>query len=259
MGYDTLHFPGGDGRTLSGYGLALNQRGNQSNAGMLGLGIDSLFLDTALKMNIIPSNSWSLAPGSQSLVRPRNGEIVFGGYNQGKIDGSLRWENVSDMSGDRPCPLRSTITEIYVTLENGTQVPLISSSERVTACIEVYDNFFRFTPGMLSSWKQFTGYDPNVSAVYTVNNSQNLTYTELGLVYNASKAFNSSLTITLDNRYTTTLPPYELLSPLRGWNVVGERTQVPGVVNVAILHTPTGDGEIPTLGKVYLSQVSSHQ
>src|SRR6266536_2715265 len=49
VGYDTLHFPEGDGATLYGFGLALNQIGNNSNAGMLGLGIDSLYLDTAVK------------------------------------------------------------------------------------------------------------------------------------------------------------------------------------------------------------------
>ncbi|KAI9790071.1 MAG: hypothetical protein M1816_005541 [Peltula sp. TS41687] len=251
LGYDTLQFPGGDARALLGYGLALNQWGNQSNAGMLGLGVDSVFLDTALGMNITPSNSWSLTPGSQSLARPRNGEIVFGGYNQGKIDGSFRWRNVSDMAEtDRPCPIRTNITDVYVTLGNGSQIPLISSLGRVAACIEPYDNFFRFTPEMLFRWKQITGYDPNAAAVYTVNNTQNLTYTELGLIYKASKAFNSSLTITLDNKYTTTLPSYELQTLLRGWNVLGERTQVPGLINVAILDKPTGDGEVPTLGKV---------
>lgn len=256
VGYDAFYLPGGDGRTIHGYGLALNERGNNSNAGMLGLGIDSLFLDTAVKEKVIPSRSWSLYPGSQSQERPRNGEMVFGGYNQGKIDGSFRWKNVSDMSGDRPCPLRTTITDMYITLENGTQVPLQSSSEQVAACIEPYDNLFRFTPGMLLNWQRLTDYDPNLSTVYAVDNPQNLSFTELGLPYNASMLSKWSLTITVDNGYKTTLPHYELQAPLRGWSVLGERTEVPGVVNVAILDTPTGEGEIPTLGKIFLSQAS---
>jgi hypothetical protein len=255
VGYDTLYFPEGDGATLYGFGLALNQIGNNSNAGMLGLGIDSLFLDTAVKNNVTPSRGWSLDAGSQSIAYPRNGELVFGGYNQGRVDGSYRWKNVSDMSGDRPCPLRTTITDMYMTLDNGTEVPLKSSSEQIAACIEPYDNIFRFTPGMLLNWKQITSFNESLMGVYTTANT-GLSFTELGLPYNASNVFEWSLTITLDSGYTTTLPHYELQAPLRGWNVVGERQEVPGIVNVAILDKPTGEGEIPTLGKIYLSQVS---
>ncbi len=263
VGYDTLHFPGGGGgssttgeRTLYGFGLALNERGNNSNAGMLGLGISSLFLDTAVRRNVSGARGWSLYSGSQSAERPRSGELVFGGYNAGRLDGSLRWRNVSDMAGDRPCPLRTTIADMYITLDNGTQVPLKSSGELIAACIEPYDNLFRFTPGMLLNWKQLTGFDDSLLGVYAPNNTQNLTFTEYGLPYNASRVAPWSLTVALDNGYTTTLPPHELQAPMRGWNRLGERAVVPGVVQVAILDTPTGRGEIPTLGKIFLSQVS---
>jgi hypothetical protein len=143
-----------------------------------------------------------------------------------------------------------------MTLDNGTQVPLKSSSELIAACIEPYDNIFRFTPGMLLNWKQLTNFNESLMDVYTTANT-GLSFTELGLPYNATKAFKWSLTITLDNGYTTTLPHYELQAPLRGWNVLGERQEVPGIVNIAILDKPTGQGEIPTLGKIFLSQVSA--
>ena len=257
VGYDSLTFPLRKGsKELTGYGLALNEMGNNSNAGMLGLGVDSSFLDTAVKKDLTPSRSWSLDAGSQSQRKPRKGEIVFGGYNRGRIDGSFKWKNVSDMSGDRPCPLRTTITDMYITLQNGTQVPLKSSSEQIAACIEPYDNIFRFTPGMLLIWKQITGFDDELLSVYSPDNRQNLSFTEYGLPYNDSKVFSWSLTVSLDNGYTTTLPPYELQAPLRGWNRRGERKVVPGLDTVAILKEPTSEGEIPTLGKVFLSQVS---
>jgi hypothetical protein len=257
VGYETIHFPAdGSGGTIAGFGLALNQFGNNSNVGMLGLGVDSLLLDTAVKMNVTPSRGWSMDAGSQSLDNPRPGELVLGGYNQKRLDGSLIWQNVSDMSGDRPCPLRTKITDMYITLANATQIPLKSSGEIIQACIEPYDNLFRFTPGMLLNWKQITGFEDNMLSIFNPggSNTQNLSFTENPLPYNSSKLFDWSLSITLDSGYTTTIPQYELMAPLRGWNALGEKKVVPGMTAVGILDAPTGIGEIPTLGKVFLSQ-----
>jgi hypothetical protein len=267
VGYDTLRLPGGGGGgngrrnsepTLHGFGLALNERGNRSNAGMLGLGINSSFLDRAVRDELSPARGWSLYSGSQSQARPSGGELVVGGINEARVDGTMHWSNISDMAGDRPCPLRTVIKELYITLENDTQVPLKSGGESIAACIEPYDNLFRFTPSMLLNWKQITGFDERLLGVYAPDNRLNLSFVEEGLLYNASKTMKWSLTVALDNGYTATLPSYELQAPLRGWNSFGERTAVPDVIQVAIHNTPTGVGEIPTLGKIFLSQVSSH-
>jgi hypothetical protein len=196
VGYETIHFPAdGNGGTIPGFGLALNEFGNNSNVGMLGLGIDSLLLDTAVKMNVTPSRGWSMDAGSQSLNQPRPGELVLGGYNKKRLDGSFTWQNVSDMSGDRPCPLRTKITDMYITLANATQVPLKSSSEIIQACIEPYDNLFRFTPGMLLNWKQITGFEDDMLNIFNPGgiNSQDLSFTENPLPYNSSKLFDWSL------------------------------------------------------------------
>ena len=253
VGYETMHFPGGAGQTLYGFGLALNQIGNNSNMGMLGLGSDSLLLDTCVKKNYSPSRGWSLDVGSQSVNNPRDGELVIGGHNRNRRDGSYIWKNVSDLSGDRPCPLRTAMTDIHITFKNGTQVPLKSSGETITACIEPYDNIFRFTPGMLLNWKQISGFDPNMLGIFQ-NNAQNLSFTEYPLPYVTNNLFEFTLSITLDSGYTTTIPSYEMIRPLVGWNAIGEKQQVPGVSSVGVLDTPTGTGEVPTLGKVFLSQ-----
>jgi hypothetical protein len=266
VGYDTVRFPGASGSgsgarrdvpTLHGYGVALNERGNQSNAGMLGLGVDSLFLARAVHDNLSPARGWSLFAGSQSPARPSNGEFVVGGYNEARLDGSLHWSNFSDMSGDRPCPLRTVIRDLLLTYENDTEVTLKSGGESIAACIEPYDDIFRFTPSMLLNWKHLTGFDEQLQGVYSSsNNKDRLSFVEEGLLYNASKTAKFSLTLTLENGYTATIPPSELQAPLRGWNSRGERVTVPDVVQVAIHNTPTGRGEIPTLGRVFLSPVS---
>jgi len=255
VGFETLRFPGND-VVLYGAGVALNQFGNNSNAGMIGLGKDSVFLQDAVHQQMSPSKSWSLDSGSLSLVKPRNGELVVGGYNKARVDGSFRWSNISDMSGDRPCPLRTTIKDIKVQLPDGTTYPLKSSAEDITACIEPYDNLFRFTTGMLLNWKAITGFNQTLLQVYSEQTDQGLSFTELGLPYIAESALEWSLSITLDNGYSTTLPHYEIQKPLLGWNARGEKEAVPGITNIAILDTPTGSGEVPTLGKIFLCRVS---
>ena len=256
VGYDKINFPNTD-VTLYGAGIALNQIGNNSNAGMIGLGKDSVFLNDAIRQQRAGSRSWSLDSGSQSLIKPRNGELVVGGYNAGRVDGSFSWSDVSDMAGDRPCPLRTKITQMSVMLGNGKVIPIKSSAEVIEACIEPYDNLFRFTPGMLLNWKQITEFNETILSVYNDQTAKsNLSFTELGLPYDSARVGDWSLSITLDNGYMSTLPAYELQRPLFGFNEVGDKEAVPGITNLQILNVPTGVGEVPTLGKIFLSRVS---
>ncbi|OIW24775.1 hypothetical protein CONLIGDRAFT_673873 [Coniochaeta ligniaria NRRL 30616] len=255
VGYDKINVPNTN-VALYGAGIALNQYGNNSNAGMIGLGKDSVFLNDAVRQGRAGSMSWSLDAGSQSLVKSRNGELVIGGYNAGRTDGSFSWSNVSDMAGDRPCPLRTKITHMSVTLENGDVIPIQSSAEIIEACIEPYDNLFRFTPGMLLNWKQITGFNETLLEVYANEEANNLSFTELGLPYDSSRVGDWSLSITLDSGYTTTLPAYELQRPLLGFDNLGNKQAVPGITNLQILNVPTGAGEVPTLGKIFLSRES---
>ncbi|KAK0732179.1 aspartic peptidase domain-containing protein [Lasiosphaeris hirsuta] len=252
VGYDTINFPN-ENVALYGAGIALNQYGNDSNAGMIGLGKDSVFLADAVRQGRAGSKGWSLDAGSQSVAKPRDGELVVGGYNAGRTDGSFSWSNVSDMRGDRPCPLRTKITHMSVTLANGESVPIMSNAEVVDACIEPYDNLFRFTPGMLLNWKSITGFNESLD-VYSSEGARNMSFNEYGLSYDSSRVDDWSLAITLDNGYKTTVPAHELQRPLLGFDNVGNRRAVPGVTNMQILNEPTGDGEVPTLGKIFLSR-----
>ncbi|KAH0562730.1 hypothetical protein GP486_002607 [Trichoglossum hirsutum] len=262
VGYDTLRFPESSDLAFYGYGLALNTRGNVSNQGMLGLGTNSLFVERALNESRSPSRSWSLDSGSQSLANPRSGELVIGGYNRGRKDGTFVWTNISDLSGERPCPLRTKIKAMKIILTDGSEEPLMSGAETIEACIEpsllgvlnTDDNIFRFTPSMLANLKDRTNFNPDLMRLYSTDNALNLTYTETGLLYSSANTKNWSLSMTLDSGYTTTLPHYEVQGPLRGWNAFGEKVVVPNTTMVAVLNTPTGDGEAPTLGKVFLSQ-----
>ncbi len=260
VGYDILHLA--EGATLYGFPLGLNDVGNRSNLAMLGLGINSTFLQTAQNQKKAPSTLWSLDAGSQSLARPRNGEAVVGGYNKKRVAGDFTWSPIT-MAGDRPCPLRTTIKELQIIFPNGTALNLMTTAEKVQACIEPYDNLFRLTPSMLRHWKSVTGFRQEYMDQQIEANRHNLSFTEVGLLYEQHQAIDWTLKVTLEaeegKEYAAILPQYELLQPLRGWNRAGQRETVPGVVNMAVFNEPTGgEGEIPTLGKAFLSVVSSH-
>ena len=156
FGYDILDLP--EGTTLYGFPLGLNDISNKSNVGMIGLGINSTFLQTAESQKKAAGMLWSIDAGSQSKERPRKGELVVGGYNKKRVGGEFTWSDISPMSGDRPCPLRTTIKGLKITFPNGTALDLMNSTEATKACIEPYDNLFRLTPSMLAHWKGVTGF-----------------------------------------------------------------------------------------------------
>lgn len=254
FGYDTLSFPD-VGETFDNISIVPNSHAGQSNLGMIGLGKDSTFLQELVAQNASPSNSWGLDAGSQ--VFQRDGELVIGGINRARIGGNIQWEPISRMDGDRPCPLRTTIVDIRIQNASGAFTSLESTSgETSEACIEPYDNVFRLSPNYLQSWKRITGFNESLQSFYE-DRERTLSFDEPGLLYNTS-AFDEgqwSLEITLESGFKTIIPYREMGRQLAGWNAVGESEAVEGMTSIAIFNKPTDAGEVPTLGKIFLSGV----
>lgn len=255
-GSDKLYIRGSPDLTVDRMEIALNERGNESNAGMLGLGLKSSFLETSLNAKQIPCTAWSLEAGSQSST-PREGELVLGGYNNKRLDGSFYWSKTLDMTGDRPCPLRVDIARMRITMRNGTVDELMASTDSTKACAEAYDNRLRLSKLMLDNFKDITRYNPNLTEAVMRANDDRLFFTELGLLYEASNIPDWTLSMTLNGGLDVTIPREELMTPLVGTNEVGEKEVVPGIMNLAIFNEPTDEGEVPVLGKAVLSQVSA--
>lgn len=258
IGYDDIRIRGSKEFTLQGAGIALNQRGNQSNAGMLGLGLDSVFLDDVVAQNRSASRSWGLDAGSRSSTQSRGGELVIGGWNEGRVDGDWTEFPVGSMDGGvRWCPLSVQIKElILISPDQVTEKNLKEFSNTITACIEPYDNHFRWQAGMVEKWKTLTGFDEGLVDPYTTGD-QGLTFTEPGLPYEKSKVEGWDLRITLEGGYGTTIKSDEMTRDLQGWNKNGNMERVPGISTVAILNTPIDEDETPTLGRAFLSRVSA--
>ena len=156
----------------------------------------------------------------------------------------------------RSCPLSVKMTDItLLSPDGGNETSLKDFSTTITACIEPYDNHFRWQAGMIEKWKTLTGFDQQLLDPYTTSD-QGLAFIEPGLPYEKSKAQGWQLRITLEGGYQTTITYDEMTRDLEGWNKNGVLERVPDISNVAILNIPIREDETPTLGKIFLSRVS---
>ncbi len=96
--------------------------GQQSSLSHLGLGEQSELLGALKKAELIGARSWGLDSGSQSVLHPRDGSLILGGFDQGAYTGSL-WdfathENETNELQDRPCPLQVTVSKLVINVNN---------------------------------------------------------------------------------------------------------------------------------------------
>ena len=240
---------------LSKYPIGIITSGNNQNVGHFGLANDSDFLRTALSNGLIPANGFGLDVGSQSVSNPRNGAIIAGGYDLARVNGAFTNFSITgtDIS-ERNCPLELIITELvlrFPTTEGFTDVNLTSSGVIIPACLEPYDNLFRFPSSILQPFEDATGWSTDTAA----NVDPNLYIAEPGLYYPQMKGFNGSLIFTLNNGFVVEIPNEELANPLRGIDRNGARVLQPNITEVSIFFQ-AGRLNTAVLGKAFLSQVS---
>lgn len=120
------------------------EKGQQSTASHLGLALDSVLLKTLKDKGLIGAQSFGLNAGSQSILAPRRGSLVLGGYDPASI-GSHFWEFPikNTKLQDRHCPLQVKVNTISLvgTVSNGTASQPVNetisgNAEPVDYCIE---------------------------------------------------------------------------------------------------------------------------
>jgi len=128
----------------------------------LGLGIDSELLEQLVNIGMIPARTWGLNPGSQSVVNPRDGNLVLGGFDQASVkDDFVTYDMnypVAESSGGRDCPLQVFIKHLIMRPVGGSDIPLSDESSPIPTCLEPYVansatpkgmNFVNLTPPQL--------------------------------------------------------------------------------------------------------------
>ncbi|KAJ3469889.1 hypothetical protein MRS44_003954 [Fusarium solani] len=195
----------------------LISQGQQHTMSHIGLAETSTLLHSLKDAGLIGAKSWGLDSGSQSFAAPRNGSLVFGGYDDSSFDGGWFTYPIpkSNMVRERTCPIQVQITQMSFRVKVGQDTPQVntpvSGGNPLTACIEpsVYNThppdrfpkpYLDTIKGMLRDGELLM--DPSqVTGLYTI---------EPGLVYNASANISVSMTFTIGNGLTVEIPSYEL-------------------------------------------------
>ncbi|GAB1314687.1 hypothetical protein MFIFM68171_04897 [Madurella fahalii] len=249
--------------------VGLITSGQQSTASHLGLASGSVLLETLKNMGLIGARSFGLNVGSQSVLFPKRGSLVLGGYDQVSPAGSFAQFAISnpDQIHERHCPLQVSVTGMTLSMErtnntagNSTSlqsVPIIQRADPMRFCIEPYDNLFRM-PGLTvdkveNYFREVTGY--NGETVDPVVYRDRLLNLEPGLAFPASAgSFNGTLRLTIEDKLTVDIPLYELQRPLRGLDSNG-RVVLEPEYNELQIYRQEAPNDAPVLGKAFLSQV----
>jgi hypothetical protein len=125
--------------SLQHFPIALALQGQNLNANQLGLANNSVLLHSLVSAGLSPSMSFGLFAGSQSISRPRDGHVVFGGFDAALIDGPLTNYSMSNTTtaGSRVCSLEVVVQQL--TLRHPgvpNDIQLLSEGELMPSCIE---------------------------------------------------------------------------------------------------------------------------
>ena len=187
--------------------------------------------------NVAPSKAWGLYAGDRSLS-PVDGELTVGGYDPARVAGNFTTFPLGNWSLQQACPLQVTVSSITYDHPNGSSDSLLS--ENMIACVEPFQDRFTFTPYVASRFANITNY--------------NSSYTNL--TYPTSNAPDGSITITLDNNYTTVIPNSELVTLHRGSDQSGRYAITnSSIVDTAIESNANSNPATvqPLLGGMYLT------
>ncbi|KAK3939396.1 hypothetical protein QBC46DRAFT_438060 [Diplogelasinospora grovesii] len=239
--------------------------GQMSTTSHLGLAASSTLLQAMKDAGLILARSWGLNAGSSSVLFPRDGSLVLGGFDQASLAGPFNEYAIAvpDILSDRHCPLQISVTGLTLNIKTPNQTvseTLVDNSNKLPACIEPYDNLFRMPQSVLKQFQQyFAQYTKYTGAPVDPSKyqSSSLFNLEPGIVYPASAGdFNFTLRFTINDDLTVEIPLYELWRPLRGLDANGNLVLDTGYNELQIYGSPAPE-DAPVLGKAFLSQVIS--
>jgi hypothetical protein len=114
--------------------------GQNHTTSHLGLGIESELLSELVNAGMIPGRSWGLNPGSQSILYPRDRNLVLGGYDDSSVKGNFVDYNinypVAEGSGGHDCSIQVTVESMILRPAGGSHITLSDSSDPFLCCIE---------------------------------------------------------------------------------------------------------------------------
>jgi len=233
--------------------VGLITEGQKSTQSHLALSSGSTFLARLKEGGLIGALSWGLNSGSQSLRFPRVGSLVLGGFDKGSLAGPFYDYPINPAPLEtRYCPLQVLVTGLTVTSRNETKNIFIDKANKLSACIEPYDNLFRMPENLLGQFQRLLG----GSLVEPKEYADKLFNLEPGLVYRKDSGadLNATMRFTINYNQTVEIPFYEVQRSLVGLDTNGSVLVDPDYNQLQIFPLPA-PGDAAVLGKVFLSQL----
>jgi hypothetical protein len=125
--------------SLPNFPIAIALAGQNLNANQLGLANDSTLLHSFVSSGISSSISFGLFAGSQSITRPRDGHVVFGGFDAALINGPFTNYSMTDtpLAGSRLCSLEVVVQQLTLRRPGiPDDIQLVTDATPMPACIE---------------------------------------------------------------------------------------------------------------------------
>lgn len=224
------------------------------NRSAIGIGPNSSTLEAFSKQGILAEypKQIGIYMGSRSELQGEDGEVIFGGYDSARVNGSFTWFPIGNRFPGLNCPLQVLVDDVTLHNSNGSNSLMQDSSSRIPACIEPIQNAFTFSTEM---WNEYAARAGHLTT-QPIDGSP--PYTDQ--TYPAeSEALIGSLSFTLSNEqsdiYNTTIPHYEVYSHVRGADENGLYAVINNTRSMSAVASPaTGILGVPVLGGVFLSQ-----
>jgi hypothetical protein len=202
QGYAQGHLDGGQQLDLP---LEIWTSSSSTNRSFLALGPKSSFLYTLLQNGQIPSNFTQYYHGSRSYSNYSDGEIVLGGWNAARVNGSFVDYPMGALRMPIPCALVVRVQSFDLVNENGSHPLIPRNSGGKLACIDPLANAFVLDNAMWATWINVTNRPPSPRGPSDIQTYPREMEPILG-----------TLSIELEGGYSSVIPHYELINPDRG-------------------------------------------
>ncbi|KAL8963674.1 MAG: hypothetical protein Q9193_000094 [Seirophora villosa] len=221
------------------------------NVNLLGLDINSTFLNALYSAKAIASKTWSLALGWQGAdsSHQTDGSLVLGGYDAAQTNGS---NTTYPFSQGTPCTgqLVITVSDIVLNLRNGTSAGILppSAGSAIRACVNPHAPWLSLPSEYFLNFLALTGYAGNPP-----RRSRGLNY--YGAIFNADEIYDGDITIKLSSGFEVNIPNHQLVIPNYAIDTQGSITEPDSTVRellISSLQNAT-QNHMPMFGRPFLS------
>ncbi|ORY14245.1 aspartic peptidase domain-containing protein [Clohesyomyces aquaticus] len=253
-GWDTATFSGDV--QVPGFPLAIWSETYISNRTALGLGSnDSSTLRALASAGLFPETPSQIGiyMASRSELYSTDGEIIFGGYDTSRINGSITWFPIGNRFAGLDCPFQVLLDDAKLITPNASNSLMSAGFTKVPFCIDPVQNAFTFPDAMWQTWTNLTKH-PGINEPKDGSPK----YTDQTYPW-SNEALIGELQLTMSNdageAYSSRIPHFEMVSHERWSNAAGLYTVTNASRAMSAVVPPSGGMlNLPLLGGVFLSQ-----